>query len=116
MKLDLRENQGVSILVMAGQLVVGADEQFREAIDTLLAADRVQILLDLTGVDYIDSAGIGELVASHRTVERFGGALKILRPGDRILETLTLTQLLPIFEVFHDEDEAVASFVKEGHA
>jgi len=110
MKLDLRENENVTILVLSGQITTGEEEQFREAIDTLLASGRTWILVDFTEITYIDSAGIGELVASLRTVKRFGGSLKILRPGKRIQDALSLTRLLPIFEIFDDEDSAIASF------
>ena len=58
----------------------------------------------------MDSMGIGELVSSYRTVERFGGALKILKPSKRIQDSLSLTRLLPIFEIFEDRDAAIESF------
>ncbi len=110
MKLDLQEKGEVSILVLGGQLTMGADSQFREAIDTLLAAGRGKILVDFSDVTYVDSSGIGELVSSHRIVERFGGALKILNPGKQVHDSLALTRLLPIFEVFEDKEVAVASY------
>lgn len=111
MKLDLREKDGVSILVLSGQLTGGGgDEQFREAIDTLLAAGRADILVDFTEVTFMDSAGMGELVSGHRTAERFGGKLKILNPTKRVHNSLTMAKLLPIFEIFDDEDKAIASF------
>ena len=110
MKFDLRENSGVSVLVLSGSLTVGVEKALRESIDTLLGAGRSRILLDMTGVDYVDSAGIGELVASYRTVERLGGTLKMLKPSPRVEESLELTQLLPIFDVYEDEAAAVASY------
>ena len=110
MKLDLQEDSGVSILVLEGALSVGGDEQLREAIDTLLGSGRSQILVDFTGVTFMDSMGIGELVSSYRTVQRFGGALKILKPSKRIQDSLSLTQILPIFEIHEDRTAAVASF------
>jgi len=110
MKLDLQEDGAVSILVLNGQLAVGEDEQFREAIDTLLGSGRSNILLDFTELDYMDSSGIGELVAGYRTIERLGGALKILKPSKRIQDSLELTQLLPIFEIFEDAETAIASY------
>ena len=113
MKLDLEEKGGVSILVLSGQLARGAEKQFREAIDTLVSSGRSKILIDFTEVTFMDSAGIGELVASYRTIGRLGGALKILNPGSKVQDSLTLTNLLPIFEVFEDEEEAVASFAPE---
>ncbi len=114
MNLDLREKHGISILVLGGQLTGGGgDEQFREAIDTLLAAGRTQILVDFTDITFMDSAGMGELVSGHRTVERFGGALKMLNPNQRVHNTLTLAKLLPIFEVFDDEKEALGSYASD---
>ena len=110
MKLDLRENGEVSILVLSGQLTSGGDEQLREAIDTLLGSGRSDILIDFTEVTFMDSSGIGELVASYRTVERLGGKLKILNPSKRVQDSLDLMRLLPIFDIFDDEAEAVGSF------
>ena len=113
MNLDLREKDGINILVLGGQLTGGGgDEQFREAIDTLLAAGRAQILVDFTEITFMDSAGMGELVSGRRTVERFGGALKILNPNQRVHNSLTLAKLLPIFEVFDDEEKALGSYAK----
>jgi anti-sigma B factor antagonist len=110
MKLDLQEDGAVSILVLNGQLAVGEDEQFREAIDMLLGSGRSNILLDFTDLTFMDSMGIGELVSSYRTVERFGGSMKILKPSKRITDSLSLTRLLPIFEIFEDRNAAIASF------
>jgi len=110
MKLDLEESGPVSILVLAGQLAGTSAASFREAMDTLIESGRTQILLDFTDLTFMDSRGIGELVAGYRTIERLGGMLKILKPGKRIQDTLTLTKLLPIFEVFESRDDAVASF------
>ena len=113
MKLDLREEDRVSVLVLSGGLTLDSESQFRDAIDTLIESGRTQILLDFTEVDYMDSSGIGELVAGHRTIQRLGGALKILKPSKRIQQSLQLTQLLPIFEVFEDSEEAIASYVPD---
>lgn len=111
MKLDLREKDGVTILVLGGQLTGGGgDEQFREAIDTLVAAGRANILVDFEGVTFMDSTGMGELVSGHRMVERFGGTLKLLNPTQRVHSSLTMAKLLPIFEVYEDEHTALESF------
>ena len=110
MKLDLREESGVGVLVVSGQLTSDTERQFREAIDTLIESGRTNILLDFTELDYMDSSGIGELVAGYRTIQRLGGALKILKPSKRIQNVLELTQLLPIFEIFEDAETAIASY------
>jgi anti-sigma B factor antagonist len=113
MNLDLREKKDISILVLGGQLTGGGgDEQLREAIDTLLAAGRTHILVDFSDITFMDSAGMGELVAGHRTVERFGGVLKILNPNQRVHNSLTMAKLLPIFEVFDNEENALGSYPK----
>lgn len=114
MKLDLREKDGVSILDVAGELTVGGgDEMLREAIDTLAGSGRNYILLNLSHVEFMDSAGVGELVAGHRLMERMGGKLKIVNAPPKVFNSLTISKLLPIFEVFDDEDEAVASFARD---
>ena len=111
MELDLEESDGISILVLNGQLAAEGADQFREAIETLLDSGRPQILLDFTGVSFMDSAGIGELVAAYRTLDKLGGSLKILKPSKRIQESLSLTKLLPIFDIYEDRATAVASFL-----
>ena len=58
--------------------------------------------------------GIGELVSSYRTVGRFGGALKILKPSKRIQDSLSLTRLLPIFEIFDDREVAREALESKG--
>ena len=111
MKLDLREKKGVAILDVVGQVTSGGgDAMLQEAIDTLVASGMTRILVNLSKVDFMDSAGVGELVASHRMVERFGGKLKVLSASPKVKSSLSTAKLLPIFEVFEDESEAVASF------
>jgi anti-sigma B factor antagonist len=112
MKLDLREKQGVAILDVKGPLTLGGGERMlQEAVDTLVASGRTKILLNLSKLEFVDSAGVGELVASHRMVERFGGKLKILNAPSKVHKSLSLAKLLPIFEIFDDETDAVQSFV-----
>ena len=110
MKLDLEERGGVSVLVLSGNLTIGAEGQLLESVETLLEAGRDRILVDFGDVPYMDSAGIGELLASYKTVKGAGGALKILKLSENVQNSLQLTRLLPMFEVFDDADLAVASF------
>lgn len=111
MNVSTREVDGVTILDLHGTLVAGVgDEVLREAVNRLLAADHRRILLNLAGVTRLDSAGVGELVASWKLAARFGAQVKLLRPGDRVRSTLHLAQVLPLVEVFEEEAEAVQSF------
>jgi anti-sigma B factor antagonist len=111
MKVDVRQVEDVIIVDLEGRLVLGVgDEILRDVINELLAEDWKKILLNLREVRIIDSSGIGEVVSGWKLARRFGAAVKLLRPGPHIQRTLRLTQLLPLLEVFDDEEEAVASF------
>jgi anti-sigma B factor antagonist len=111
MNVDLRKENDVVIVDFDGSLVVGvADEIVSNVVTELLADGYTKILLNLSKVDYVDSSGLGDIVQSYKMVERGGGAVKLLRPQDRVRRTLHLSNLLPLFEVFEHEDEALASF------
>ena len=111
MDVTLRERDGVVIAALRGKLAAGVgDRQLHELIDQLLGEKRKRILLDLSGVTGIDSSGIGELVAGLRVARELGAELKILQAPERVHHVLTLMQVLPLFEVFQDENDAVAAF------
>ena len=110
MHVEVRQIQDVVILDLKGRLTAGLGDQIlRDAIDELLAESRRKILLNLSEVAFVDSAGIGQLVAGLRTAKRFGADLKLLNVGERVYSTLDMARL-PTFETFHDETEAVRSF------
>jgi anti-sigma B factor antagonist len=111
MKVDVRQVEEVIIVDLEGRLVLGVgDEILRDVINELLAEDWKHILLNLREIRIIDSSGIGEVVSGWKLARRFGASIKLLRPGPHIQRTLRLTQLLPLLEVFDDEETAVASF------
>lgn len=111
MHVDIRQKGNVLVVDLQGKLVRGVgDLVLREVVDRLLADEWSDLLLNLSAVTSIDSSGVGELVAAHRLVDRFGGALKLLSLSPKVEETLRLSLLLPVFEIFGDEAEAVASF------
>lgn len=111
MQLDLKERSGVSLLQLSGRLVDGhGDQELREAVDVLVESGRNRIVVDLSEVSAIDSAGLGELVAAARRVAQAGGALKALHPRERVAHVMNITRVLPLFEVFETENDAVASF------
>ncbi|MGH9802069.1 MAG: STAS domain-containing protein, partial [Blastocatellia bacterium] len=82
----------------------------REAIGNLLDAGRNQIVLNLSGVSYVDSSGIGELVSSLTTTKNTGGKLKLLNPPKKIKDLLMITKLLTVFEIHEDEQSAIESY------
>jgi anti-sigma B factor antagonist len=112
MSLDIRESEreGIVILSTKGRLTVQEAPQVREKVTELVASGRKNIIVDLGGVDYIDSTGLGALVICFTSVKKAGGALKLLNPNKRNIELLILTKLHTIFEVFSEPLDAVNSF------
>ena len=111
MRVDVRHVNDVIIVDLEGRLVMGVgDELLREVINELLAEDWKKILLNLRKVSILDSSGIGEVVSGWKVARSFGATIKLLRPNPTVERTLRLTQLLPLLEVFDDEEQAVASF------
>jgi anti-sigma B factor antagonist len=101
----------VEIISLQGKITIGAgDTQLREVITTAVNAGHANVLLDLSGVTTIDSSGIGELVGSYTTVTNRGGKLKLLHLPAKLNELLHVTQLITVFEVYDNEEEALASF------
>jgi anti-sigma B factor antagonist len=101
----------VTVLDLKGKMTLGeGDELLKDKINSMLANGRKKLILNLEGVPYIDSAGLGEIVRTYTTVSRQGGSLKLLNLTKRIEDLLSITKLLTVFETFDAEDEAVKSF------
>ncbi len=114
--IHTRQAEGVTVLALAGSIRLGeSTAALRDAIRKVPGSNP-RILLDLSAVDYLDSAGLGELVGSYTSIASRGGALKLLNPQKRITSLLQLTKLYTVFETFTDEAEAVASFSAAGVA
>jgi anti-sigma B factor antagonist len=110
-KIDARHREGVTILEPKGKITIGAgDVALREAVHEALSAGAKNILVNLKGVSTIDSSGIGELVSAYTTVSNQGGKLKLSQLPPKVSDILQITQLISVFEVFEEEEEAVASF------
>ena len=111
MHVEIRKTDGVVVVDLKGKLTAGLGDQIlRETIDELLAEEWKKILLNLSEVSFMDSAGLGELVAGLRTAKRFGATLKLLNTNERVHSTLYMSRLLPIFELYQDEREALDHF------
>ena len=111
MRIEEREVGEVLILDLNGKLTIGeGDELLKDKINSLIQQGRRKLVLNLAGVPYIDSAGLGEIVRTYTTVSRQGGELKLLNLTKRIQDLLAITKLLTVFETFDSEQEAVQSF------
>jgi len=112
-ELDLKERQAgdVTILDLTGEVRIGdSSVALRESVRSLADQGKKKLLLNLAGVKYIDSSGIGELIANYTTVSRQGGQLKLLNLTDRIQNLLVITKLLTVFDSYDNEAEALKSF------
>src|ERR1700756_8851 len=112
MALDIQTITKGNVLVihLTGALLFGEESsKLRSQVRDLLNQSR-QILLDLKGVSYIDSGGLGTLVALYASARKAGGEIKLSRLGPRPSEVLQITKLMTVFDVFDDVDAAIASF------
>jgi anti-sigma B factor antagonist len=101
----------VSVLDLAGKITIGeGDVVLRQKVQEILDAGEKNILLNLEKVSYMDSAGIGELVACFKKAREKGGTVKLLKPSGKVEDLLQLTKLWEVFEIFDEEAQAVASF------
>ena len=111
MKATNKTVGNVEIIALQGKITIGSgDTQLREVISNAINAGKTNVLLDLSGVTTIDSSGIGELVGSYTSVSNRGGKLKLLHLPAKLNELLHVTQLITVFEVYDNEQEAVSSF------
>ena len=112
-ELDLKERQAgdVTILDLSGEVRIGdSSVALRDSIRGLADQGKKKVLLNLGGVKYIDSSGIGELIANYTTLKRGGGQLKLLNLTDRVQNLLVITKLLTVFDAYDNEAEALKSF------
>ena len=111
MQIDQRAVGDVVVLDLKGRITMGeGDELLKDKVNSLVNQGHKKIVLNLAGVPYIDSAGLGEVVRTYTTVSRQGGSLKLLNLTKRITDLLSITKLLTVFETYENENDAVRSF------
>ncbi|MDR1728564.1 MAG: STAS domain-containing protein [Acidobacteriota bacterium] len=111
MEIKKREVGDIRILDCSGKITLGEGTMtVRNTVRDILNAGGKKIILNLGDVNYVDSSGIGELVSTYTTVTNGGGQLKLLHLTKKIQELLAITKLLTVFQVFEDEQAAIASF------
>ncbi len=114
MELEQRIAGDVAIIKVTGDITLnkGGDVLLKDKVQSLLQQGHKHLLVDLSGVSYVDSAGLGELVQAYATTKTRGGALKLLNVTKRLRDLLVVTKLLTVFETFDDEASALASFTQ----
>jgi anti-sigma B factor antagonist len=111
MQIQERAAGDVMILDVTGKMTLGdGDEVLKDKVNSLVHQGHTKLVLNLAGVPYIDSAGLGEIVRTYTTVSRQGGSLKLLGLTKRITDLLSITKLLTVFETYDNEADAVRSF------
>ena len=113
LKMTNREVDGVTVVAMDGRIVLGEESNaLREKIKGLVAEGKKKVVLNMDNITFIDSAGLGTLVAAHHSAKSQGASLRLCHLGTKFQEVLQITKLMTIFEVYNTEAEAVASFSK----
>jgi len=111
MQIEERPSGDVMILDVTGKLTIGeGDELLKDKINSLIQQGHKKLILNLEGVPYVDSAGLGEIVRTYTTVSRQGGNLKLLNLTKRIEDLLSITKLLTVFDTYDSEQDAISSF------
>jgi anti-sigma B factor antagonist len=108
--ITIRHSGPASLVDITGHLTSFEADALRQAITRLLSDKRKDIVLNLAGLDYLDSSGIGELVRNYLTVIKSGGTMKVVGLSAKVEEILKITQLYKVFPEFPDEETALKSF------
>jgi anti-sigma B factor antagonist len=107
MRFSSEHDGDLLILRLEGQLMGGSEaEEMREHILSAIEKGTVKILLDMEGVSWINSSGLGILIAAHMAARKKGGALRLMKVSNRIESILNVTRLSTIFEVYPGEEAA----------
>ena len=113
MEILQRREGNIVILDIYGAISLGeSKEKFAQVMDDLLSEQDTSVLVNFSGINYVDSTGIGELVGYLNKFVEKNCQLKILKPHDRILKLLQITKLDTMFEIYDDEAKALESFAK----
>lgn len=113
LRMTDRDVNGVDVIDLEGRIVLGEESNsFREKVKSLLAAGKKKIVLNLAQVTYIDSAGLGTLVATFHSARSQGATLKLTNLGSKFKEVLQVTKLMTVFDTYDSEAAAIQSFGK----
>jgi anti-anti-sigma factor len=111
MNVNVRQSGDVKILDLKGKITIGSAEvALRNAVQGVLDSGAQKVLINMRDVSTIDSSGIGELVSAYTTATNRGGKLKLVNLPAKVTDILTITQLITVFDVYDNEEEAIRSF------
>ncbi|OFW46358.1 MAG: anti-anti-sigma factor [Acidobacteria bacterium RIFCSPLOWO2_12_FULL_67_14b] len=111
MPIAERQVGAVTVIDLSGKLASSEESgKLKDKVSSVFFQGRKQVLVNLGGLTYMDSGGLGELVACLATAKRSGGAIKLANLGKRVQDLLIMTKLLAVFDVYDTEAEALTSF------
>jgi len=109
--ISILKHGEVTSVTLHGGLVLGPPtDNLRQTLENLIAHGEIQIVLGMTDVNRLDSSGIGLLVKGLQLTKEAGGSLKLVNPAKVVLQTLSMCRLLPLFEVYDEEQAAISAF------
>jgi anti-sigma B factor antagonist len=109
--IDIRKFGEVQVLRLRGPLTLGDPvDSLRQTLDQTMSGGSANLILNLGEVRWIDSSGVGVVVKALTSAKRMGGTLKLVNPSKPAMQTLKMCGLLPLFEIYAEEPEAVQSF------
>ena len=112
--VNVRQAEGISLIEIKGRLTSFESRAFREMMRSLINDGQTNFVLNLTGLDYLDSSGVGELARNYLSVVKKGGVMKVVGLAPKVEEILKVTQLCRVFPEFPDEASALESFPENG--
>jgi anti-anti-sigma factor len=111
MNVNVRQSGDVKILDLKGKITIGSGEvALRNAVQEVLNSGAQKVLINMRDVSTIDSSGIGELVSAYTTATNRGAKLKLVNLPSKVTDILQITQLITVFDVYDNEEEASRSF------
>jgi anti-sigma B factor antagonist len=108
-----RNINGVTILTVEQGLKGALESLLKDRIDDLVQEERLQIIVDLKQVPYIDSSDIGRIIRAHLSVRRAGGRVRLCNLSEKVLAVLKLTRLDTILDLYQNEEEALAGILHD---
>jgi anti-sigma B factor antagonist len=110
MNIIERTLNDVTVLDLEGSLALEGNKQFRRHVAATIDAGARKLILNLAGVPYMDSSGLGELISCYTAMQKLSGSVKLLHLNDRLQHLLTVTKLSALLETFDSEPAAISSF------
>ncbi len=111
MKLTIRKTKDIVVVDVEGKIALGdGDVEIKQAVNSLLQKGDKNVVLNMAKVPYLDSAGLGEIMRCFTALRRDGGNFKLVSPNQRIIDLLSITKLLNVFDIYDSEAAAIKSF------